>query len=73
MHHFSLGSQNSEYPRIFQVTGANQNARKLLSTDLVNTNGSYCKEDHEKVYKFMYCSNMTIIKKSLHLANTEPT
>jgi len=30
-------SQNSEYPRIFQVMGANQNARKLLSTDLVNT------------------------------------
>ena len=29
--------QNDEYPRIFQVTGANQNARKLLSTDLVNT------------------------------------
>ena len=24
--------------RIFRVTGANQNARKLLSTDLVNTN-----------------------------------
>ena len=35
--HLSLRSQNSEYPRIFQVTGANQNARKLLSTDLVNT------------------------------------
>ena len=35
--HFSLRSQNSEYPRIFQATGANQNARKLLSTDLVNT------------------------------------
>ena len=35
--HFSLRSQNSEYPRIFQVTEANQNARKLLSTDLVNT------------------------------------
>ena len=35
--HFSLGSQNSEYPRIFRVTGANRNARKLLSTDLVNT------------------------------------
>ena len=33
---FSLRSQNSEYPRIFRVTGANQNARKLLSTDLVN-------------------------------------
>ena len=29
--HFSLGSQN----RIFRVTRANQNARKLLSTDLV--------------------------------------
>ena len=27
----SLRSQNSEYPRIFQVTGANQNAQKLLS------------------------------------------
>ena len=39
--HFSLRTQNSEYPRIFQVTGANQNARKLLSTDLVNTNGGY--------------------------------
>ena len=36
--HFSLRSRNSEYPRIFRVTGANQNARKLLSTDLVNTN-----------------------------------
>ena len=35
--HFSLCLQNSEYPRIFQVMGANQNARKLLSTDLVNT------------------------------------
>ena len=34
---FSLHSQNSEYPRIFQVTGANQNERKLLSTDLVNS------------------------------------
>ena len=30
-------SQKSEYSRIFQVTGANQNAQKLLSTDLVNT------------------------------------
>ena len=35
--HFSLRSQNSEYPMIFQVTWANQNERKLLSTDLVNT------------------------------------
>ena len=32
---------NSEYPRIFRVTGANQNARTLLSTDLVNTNINY--------------------------------
>ena len=35
---FWIPSQNSEYPRIFRVTGANQNAQKLLSTDLVNTN-----------------------------------
>ena len=34
---FSLFAKN-EYPRIFPVTGANQNARKLLSTDLLNTN-----------------------------------
>ena len=40
--HFSLRSQNSEYPQIFQVTEANQNARKLLSTDLVNTKQYYC-------------------------------
>jgi len=40
-HHFSLRSQNSEYPRMFQVTGANQNAQKLLSTDLVNTKSYY--------------------------------
>ena len=39
--HFSLCSQNNEYPRIFQVTGANQNARKLLFTDLVNTKNGY--------------------------------
>ena len=36
-----LSVRKSEYPRIFQVTGANQNARKLLSTDLVNTNDDY--------------------------------
>ena len=41
MRHFSLRSQNSEYPRIFGVTGANQNAQILLSTDLVNTNDWY--------------------------------
>ena len=34
---FWILSQKSEYSRIFQVTGANQNAQKLLSTDLVNT------------------------------------
>ena len=33
--------QNSGYLRIFRVTGANQNARKLLSTDLVNTKCIY--------------------------------
>ena len=31
---------SSEYPRIVQVTGANQNGRKLLSTDFVYTNGA---------------------------------
>ena len=36
-----ISSQNSEYPRIFRVKGANRNARKLLSTDLVNTNRQY--------------------------------
>ena len=35
---FSLRLQNSEYPRIFRVTGANQNARNVLFTNLVNTN-----------------------------------
>ena len=34
-------SQNSECPRIFRVTRANQNARKLLSTALVNTKYIY--------------------------------
>ena len=34
---FFLRLQNSEYPRIFRVKGANQNTRKFLSTDLVNT------------------------------------
>ena len=37
-----LRLQNSEYPRMFQVTRANQNVQKLLSTDLVNTKKQYC-------------------------------
>ena len=38
----SLRSQNNEESRIFRViTGANKNARKLLFTDLVNTNKQY--------------------------------
>ena len=36
-----ISSQNNEYPRIFQATGANQNVRKLLSPDLVDTNNHY--------------------------------
>ena len=67
---FSLRLQNSEYPRIFQVTGANQNTRKLLSTDLVNTNNIYLinkliREDHKigevlsvgdhKYYYLIFC------------------
>lgn len=35
---FFLHSKNSEYPRIFRVTGANKSAQILLSNDLVNTN-----------------------------------
>ena len=31
----------SEYPRIFRVTRAKQNTRKLLSTNLLNTNNYY--------------------------------
>jgi len=50
-YHFSLRSQNSEYPRIFRITGANQNLRKLLSTDLVNTNRFY----FDFVYQFCRC------------------
>ena len=38
---FWIPYQNSEYPRIFGVTGANQNVQKLLSTDLGNTNMGY--------------------------------
>ena len=49
--HFSLSSQN-EYPRIFQVTRANQNARKLLSTDLVNTK-SRCIYLHQVLYLYV--------------------
>ena len=38
---FWIPSQNSEYPRIFQATGANQNAQILLSTNWVNTTYYY--------------------------------
>ena len=33
----AISASVSKKPRIFRVTGANQNARKLLFTDLVNT------------------------------------
>ena len=35
MHHFCLPLQNSEYPRIFRVMGANHNAQKLVNTTLI--------------------------------------
>ena len=38
--HLDSGRQ-SEKPRILRVTGAKQNARKLLCTDLVNTKTFY--------------------------------
>ena len=50
--HFSFRSQNSEYPRIFRFTGANQNARKLLSTDLVNTNTVYLTSNNFRFFLF---------------------
>ena len=53
--HFSLRSQNSEYLRILQVTGANQNARKLLSTDLVNT--KYISEKWTSQYDNFLCDS----------------
>ena len=33
--HFSLRSQITEYPKIFRVTGANQNARKKVHKVLI--------------------------------------
>ena len=53
-----ISLQNSEYPRIFQVTGANQNAPKLLSTDLVNTKESkknifFCTTSFEPISLFI--------------------
>ena len=58
MRHVSLRSQNSEYPRIFQVTGAIQNAQKLLSTDLVNTkNINFIQSDGKS---FLECKTVGI-------------
>ena len=51
--YISLHSQNSEYPRIFEVTGANQNAWKLLSTDLVNTKQNYLCNNKYLVYSIL--------------------
>ena len=61
--HFSLRSQNSEYPRVFQVSGANQNARKLLSTDLVNTNTKYWRLAHRQNYKKIAIPNNITIRR----------
>ena len=46
----------SEYPRIFQVTGANQNPRKLLPTDLVKID--YFIESAP--YGFLFTSRKTL-------------
>ena len=56
-------SQNNEYPRIFQVTGANQKARKLLSTDLANT-----KEALKKIYssaRLVLSQSVCLLKASI--------
>ena len=54
---FWIPSQNSEYPRIFRVKGANQDAWKLLSTDLVNTNAGYPRlsSQWERVKNTIHC------------------
>ena len=68
-----LRSQNSEQPRIFGVTGANQIAQKLLFTDLVNTNAGYSLiqqpiRAHEKHYPlFQYILNIYISAESLSI------
>ena len=64
MLHFCLRLQNSEYPRIFRVTGANQNARKLLSTDLVNTKRSHPDVDH--IWTIWFLSDRARLKQSLN-------
>ena len=57
---FSLRLQNGEYPTIFQVMGANQNAWKLLSTDLVNTNNTIIVVNY---YHCIYCCRGILLAK----------
>ena len=64
-------SQNREQPRIFRVTGAKQNARKLLFTDLVNTNFVYltvnednCREQAKQQQKWKKKQNETEVSLS---------
>ena len=67
--HFLLCSQNSEYTRIFQVTGANQNTRKLLSTDLVDTKYIYIYSVLDSILVFLLAIvtslNCIVIEKPL--------
>ena len=65
MHHFSLRLQNSEYPWIFRVMGANQNVRKLISTDLVNTNILYLNMIGFKAHSLWGCVQIKLIKSNL--------
>ena len=59
---FWIPSQNSEYLRIFRVTEANQNARKLLSTDLVNTTNKYnANRKYESERHFSNTTHIAII------------
>ena len=60
--HFSLSSQSSEYPRIFefQITGANQNARKLLATDLVSTKYNYIRNSFAAIFHSIWRENIKL-------------
>jgi len=57
---------------IFQVPGANQNARKLLSTDMVNTNDDYQSVWHQIVL-FHFPNHKSLHRNyTLHSAVTRP-
>ena len=61
---------------IVRVTGANQNAPKSLSTDLVNTNRDYKIEDKtaigSKIVETLYSNRVTTENKRIHTPSPPP-